>query len=682
MDKLDYYLLYLRLIVDLLLGLLDMSNFLDIFQPYWIVPTIIFIFIPTIIAVVIRCCLYRHILNSANKVSRLLSSGNNRSRKPEIVNQLETRFRQASQKLETVNTMALIDRLYSQERLKVLGLSLPCEQWDYFCQTFPSLLLSFGLIGTFIGITLNLYSISQTINQSSQNINVLLEQLQTPLQSMGIAFCTSLAAIVFSSVLIIINICCNTTFAKTLLISSLEDYLDNIYKVNIKGYSRLDHIVDRMSEQQEKFLTHFLGKLQQSLENSITRATSDIILANQEFQENVDSLVRRFNNVSTTMAESTDGFKEAVSSLEQQITTVNKMLPQFAASSNKLEASAKLHLKASQKIEQSKFSEDLEQLTSDLTKAQQSFSQSTKYLGEQGSQLVSKIDQLINNNQTSHDIAKKVYTQLQEASSTIQESAVDFLEATENLTTTDFVNKLSNATQELMTIPQRFKKSTEILHQSTNNIAIAINKINNSAKHITSLVETNNELNQYSHKLLESGDRNFKSQNVELVQIVSQLNKHQLVVNDTMKKFGKVLNIFQLESGNNIQQLQKVTHNFNLELRNINDNNTRILASFDQQTIKNNQEVSNLVAEFKQAINQISTIPSEISKSIEQIIEQLQKEQESLNLNTEFSQVIKQLNNIPLEISKLIDSIEQSKIEVENNEDSFLNKILNNKKNF
>ena len=311
-----------------------MSNSMDIFSPYWIVPTITFIIIPTLIAVFIRYCLYHHILGSANKVSRLLSLGNNTGRQLTIVNKLETRFRQASQKLEKVNTMALIDGLYSQERLKVLGLSLPCEQWDYFCQTFPSLLLSFGLLGTFIGITFNLYSISQTFNQSPEFNDELFRQLQTPLQNMGVAFCTSLAAIVCSSVLIAVNLRCNTNFAKTLLISSLEDYLDNIFKVNIKGYSRLDHIVDRMSEQQEKFLTHFLGKLQQSLENSITRATSDIILSNQEFQENVDSLVRRFNRISDTMAESTGDFKEAVFTLEQQVTTVNKILPQFTASSN------------------------------------------------------------------------------------------------------------------------------------------------------------------------------------------------------------------------------------------------------------------------------------------------------------------------------------------------------------
>ena len=661
-----------------------MSSFLEIFPLYLVLATVIFIIIPTFIAGVIRWYLYRYILNLANNVSRLLSSGDNKARQIAIVNKLETRFRQASKKLENVNTMALIDGLYSQERLKVFGRSLRCEQWDNFCQTLPNLLLSFGLLGTFIGITSNLYNISQTLNQSpeSTNLNKIIEQLQTPLQSMGVAFCTSLVAIVCSSVLIIIYLRCNTNFAKTLLISSLEDYLDNIFKVTIKGYSRLDQVVDRMAERQEKFLKHFLSNLQEVVRDSITKATSDIILSNQEFQENVDSLVRRFNNISTTMEGTTGGFKEAVFSLEEQVTTVNKIIPQFAASSNKLETSAKLHLKASQKIEQSKFSENLEQLTSDLTKTQQSFSQSTEFLGNKGNELVNKINQLVSNNQESHNIAKKVYTQLQEASNTIQDSSVGFLEAAETFTTTDFADKLSTASQELINIPQKFNQSTATLDQSSKNIATAINKINNSAQHITSLVEKVNVLNQHSSELLKFGDRNLELQNAELTKIVAQLDKHQLAVKNTVEEFSKILTIFQQESGNNIQQLHTVTQNFNSGLSKINQNSDRILVSFEQRTINNNQEISNLSSGLKQLIDQVNTIPAEISKSIDQLLEQIQTDQENYHLNTEFKQALNQLNNIPLEISKLVDSLEDSKIEPETNEDTFFNKLIKNNKKF
>ncbi|NJO99001.1 MAG: hypothetical protein HC764_25895 [Pleurocapsa sp. CRU_1_2] len=87
-------------------------------------------------AILLRHSLYRYLISSANKVSRLISY-ESRGKQPQIVENLEARFKQASQKLEQVNTIALIDGLYSQEKLNFLGISLRCEQWDYFVRHYP-----------------------------------------------------------------------------------------------------------------------------------------------------------------------------------------------------------------------------------------------------------------------------------------------------------------------------------------------------------------------------------------------------------------------------------------------------------------------------------------------------------------------------------------------------------------
>ena len=584
-----------------------MFSFLNIFPFPLVLATVFFVIIPTCIAAILRHSLYRYLIDSAHKVSRLLSVGESRGKQPSIVDKLEIRFREASQKLENVNTIALIDGLYSHERLKFFGISLRCEQWDDFCQTLPSLLLGFGLLGTFFGISYNLYNLSQTLSQNSEDINNLVEQLQTPLQSMGIAFFSSLTAIFCSSLLIIINLRCNTNFAKALLISSLEDYLDNIFKVNIKGYSRLDQAVDRMVQQQQEFLTRFRKNVQEVLEASFGKAANEMVTSNQNFQNNVNILVGRFNDISSTMAKSTDGFQETVFSLQEQVEIVNTIIPQFQASSNLLERSAKLHLQASYKIEQSKFSENLEQLISDLVTTQKSFSQYTSYIESQ-------INQLVANNQEVTTLAQEVYTQLKEASTTIQDSAIGFIEAAETFQETDFADQLSTATQELITIPKQFNESTAMLHQSTTNITIAINNISNSMQQINYLVEKVNDLNQYSSQLLKSGDRRlelqnteFKSIQAELKQIVGKLQKHQEAVNNGLQNFGE-----------------------------------RVLTTFKQNSHENTQEVSKLIKEFKQVINQINTIPSEISKLIDSV------EQHEIKMNSkleEINQSFKQNNN-------------------------------------
>ncbi|MDJ0532410.1 MAG: methyl-accepting chemotaxis protein [Xenococcaceae cyanobacterium MO_207.B15] len=580
-----------------------MSSFLNIFPLYLVLLTAIFVIFPTFIAAILRHSLYLYLIDSANKVSRLLSSEESRGKQPKIVNKLETRFRQASERLENVNTIALIDGLYSQERLSFLGVSLRCEQWDYFCQTLPNLLLGFGLLGTFFGISYNLYNLSQTLNQNGEEINNLVEQLQIPLQNMGVAFFSSLTAIFCSSILIIINLRCNTNFAKALLISSLEDYLDNIFKVNIKGYSRMDRAVDRMVLQQQEFLTRFRENVQEVLEASFGKAANQIVTDNKNFQNNVDSLVSRFNDISSTMAKSTDGFQEAVFNLQQQIDTVNEIIPQFEASSNKLERSAERHLQASYRIEQSKFSEHLEKLTSDLATTQQSFSQSTSFLANQ-------VNQLVVNNQEVTNLAQEIYTQLQKASTTIQDSAVIFSKAAAAFKETDFADKISSATQELITIPEQFKESTVTLHQSTKDISAAINNISNSANQITSLVEKVNTLNKYSSKLLQLGDRKLETQTTEfnniqseLKQIVEKLQKHQEAINNGLENFGgRVLTCFQENSNNNIQELQSLTQQLNSGLNEFQVGCYRLLSSFEHRSTNNTQELQKLIKELQQLI--------------------------------------------------------------------------------
>jgi methyl-accepting chemotaxis protein len=596
-----------------------MINILNIFPPSLILLTVILVILPTVVAILLRQSLYRYLINSANKVSRLLSY-ESRGKQPQIVENLEARFKQASQKLEQVNTIALIDGLYSQERLNFLGISLRCEQWDFFCQTLPNLLLAFGLLGTFFGISANLYNLSQTINQSTTNLDNLVAQLQIPLQNMGIAFSTSLAAILCSSILIIVNLRYNTNFAKSLLISSLEDYLDNIFKIHVQGDTRLDKAVDRMVKQQQEFLERFHDKVGQVLEATMGNAANKMVAANQGFQNNVDSMVNRFNDISSSMATSTNSFQESTFSLQEQMQTVTKIVPKFENAANKIESSSQKYLQGAEKIEASKFSENLENMTADLANTQKAFSQSTAFLGNQ----VHKISET---HQQATDLAQQVYTQLQTTSNKLQDSSLSFVEAAETFKQSDFADKLITATNELVTIPQQFNQSTAILHQSTDAIGRAIDNINIFTQETKSLIEQVNNLSHKSGQLLEKSDRNiqqeiasFENIQSELQRIVTTLDQHKQQVNISLGNFGE-----------------------------------KILKSFDQRSQNNTQEIIKLTAELKQIINQINTIPTEINDLIKAIKQHEQQMNSNLNnlgenitnkANQQIQKLIEQFNKI------------------------------------
>ncbi len=640
-----------------------MLNILNIFPPSLILLTVILVILPTIFAVLLRRSLYRHLIGSANKVSRLLTY-ESRGTQPPIVDNLEARFKQASQKLEQVNTMALIDGLYSQERLNFWGISLRCEQWDYFCQTLPNLLLAFGLLGTFIGISSNLYSLSQTINQSAADVDNLVSQLQIPLQNMGVAFFTSLTAIACSSILIGVNLRFNTNFAKSLLISSLEDYLDNIFKIHVQGDTRLDKAVERMVKQQQEFLERFHEKVGQVLETTIGDAANKMVAANQGFQNNVDSMVNRFNDISSTMATSTDSFQESAYSLKQQMETVCEIVPKFETSANKIESGSRLYLQGAEKIEASKFSENLENITTDLASTQKSFSESTAFLGNQ----VHKISE---SHQQATDLAQQVYTQLQTTSNKLQDSAVGFIEAAETFKESDFANKLTTATKELTTIPQQFNESTAILHQSSDALGRAIDNINTSTQETNSLIEQVNSLNQKSSDLLEKSDRNiqqeiasFENIQSELSKMVTTLEQHKQQVNTDLINFGeRIFTSFEKQTGNNLVELQKLTSGINHNLNSLQQTQTEtaklinILENYKNNFQSINSNLSDLANISEQQGKQANSNLNGIGIMSDRLLNSF--EQRSQNNLQEISNLTKQINTIPSEIAKLIKAIEK-----------------------
>ena len=642
-----------------------MLDFFKIFPLELVLLTLIFVILPTIVAGILRHSLYRYLMDAANKVSRLLSSRKSRGKQPKIVEDLESRFQQASEKLEQVNTIALIDGLYSQEKLSFLGISLRCEQWDYFCHTLPNLLLAFGLLGTFIGISSNLYSLSQTINHSSDSVSELIAQLQIPLQNMGIAFFTSLTAIACSSILIGINLRCNTNFAKSLLISSLEDYLDNIYKVEIEGYSRLDVAVDRMVKQQEEFLNRFHIKVGQVLEITLGKAANQMVKANQGFQNNVDHMVSRFNDVSSSLAASTNSFQDSVATLQSQVNTVTKIIPQFQSSSDKLERGSNIYLEGATKIEKSKFSENLgtttlnlANITTDLATTQKSFSQSTAFLGNQ----VHKISE---SHQQATSLAEQVYNQLQQASSQLQESADGFVKASEIIQQTDFADKLASATKELTNIPQQFNESTAILHKSTDSLGRAIDSINASATEITNLVQKVNNLNQHSSKLLESSNSKVEQEITSLNQIKSELNtiadklhKHQEQVNIGLEKFGsKLLNSFEQQTNKNTQEVHDLTNE---------------VKKLVEQISKNKTELTKLISRLEYCFNNFNNVSDRLVVSFEQRSTNNVREME--DLTNQLEKFMNNLGETTKEIDNLISSIDNHESEM----NSGLNSVINN----
>ncbi|MEK9510455.1 hypothetical protein AAEJ74_01735 [Limnospira fusiformis PMC 851.14] len=315
---------------------------------YLIILIVVLVIVPSVIAVLLRMALHYYLIDQGNQVIRLIN-GQPLRKPPKIVNYLETRLAEASQQLEQVNTPAIIDQVYSQQRVLLIS----CEQIEQLGRILPNLLLSFGLLGTFIGITINLYSLSETVSTTNvTDISSLLQDIQTPLQGMGIAFTTSLAAILFSALLVVINFMFNTNLAKYRWMSALEDYLDNIYQPTLKGQTKTDKIVQEMVQVFDQFLIRFGQGIQTSIETAFRQKIDEIYATNLKANQLAEQVYSRLIDASVTVTQSAKDFQIA----------------------------GDRFLEVARAFEQSEFPQQLSNATINLANTQRGFSQSASGL--------------------------------------------------------------------------------------------------------------------------------------------------------------------------------------------------------------------------------------------------------------------------------------------------------------
>ncbi len=502
---------------------------------YLIVITIVFVFFPSIVTIYLRWALHKNLVFLEGRVRRLINRGE-RGNQPEILNELEKRFREASSNLDQVNTAALIDQVYSQQKIGLFSY----EQIDYFCRTLPNLLLAFGLLGTFLGITINLSSLSQTISQTDINeVSSLVQEIQQPLKGMGIAFTTSLIGILFSAVLTGFNLFNNTTVAKYKLISAIEDYLDNIYLPNVQGKSRLDKAVNRLVDEFKDFLGRFGTTVRDAVESSLGEKIQEIVDVNKQANDLARRVYNGFQESAGTIASSATELKYAVSTFE---TAVAAMI-----------ANAEKYQQVAQLFEKSQFPEKLSQATGKLADIQNKFSQSAFSLANTAESIemavievrssshniVSLTEEISQINQTSVQVLKlhessqeslgKIIPQLQEGAQSFHVAVKQLDKLKKRIADkpdgwsdvqvelSQLVETLKNYTQQvnlgIESLGDRFADSIGEQTENNNFHLLAIEE--NLQQCINSLVNTNSE-NRRLTQLNEKQEDTNKSSNSEL----------------------------------------------------------------------------------------------------------------------------------------------------------------------
>ncbi|MFN6246466.1 methyl-accepting chemotaxis protein [Microcystis sp.] len=635
---------------------------LNLFPPYLILLTLVLVIFPTVLAVGIRIALYKHLQKSTAKVKRLIR-GKSRGVQPKIVSNLENRFKIASSQLDDVNTAALVDSLYHAEKFTFMSKSLRCEKWDYFVRVLPNLLLAFGLLGTFLGITLNLTGISTLIDINNVDVQSLGEKLKTPLESMGIAFITSLIGLACSSLLTVINLIFNTNLAKVNLISSLEDYLDNILQPTVEGNSRLDKAVNRMVDKQQAFLTNFHQEVKIVLESSLGKVAKEIADGNQETAKLVTQVCERLTETAGTLSTGATTFQRSAFELNEQVPIITQANREFTQSSQELKNSVLLFKQASELIEKSNFSGNIERFTASLAETQGRFSQSTAILEQ-------NIGEIISSNKRANDLAEQVYLNIQESSQKLQNSALGFLEASEKIESSQFADKLVQATADLMTAHQQFANSTTDLNQSTQSLASLTQDFQRSMTTMVELGIKITDLNQKSETILEQNQQRSvteqeKLSNIqgELVKLIETVKTYQDSFNSESKQLGnQLINSLDERLSQTSDKILTASHGIERSSNNLDVTNANLSQLIDTVTEQVTQVKESLQSDLNFLSNNLGmVVDDKLTKNSEQLKAVSQSIEKTANqfgsLKSDFSQVINAVNTNTSQLTANLESL-------------------------
>ena len=528
-----------------------------IFMPpiplYLIVITLFLVVIPSLSTIVIRIYLYRYLIDLTNTVQRLIKTGI-RGVQPKIIQTLEARFEQASKQLEQVNTGALIDQIYSQETIK----GFTCEQIDYLCRILPNLLLAFGLLGTFLGITINLSTLSQTINQTNpSDINNLVSELQKPLEGMSIAFTTSLTGLFFIALVTVVNFIFNSGLAKYRLISSLEDYLDNVYFPEVQGDTRLDKIVNRMVSQQDEFLTNFGETVRKAVEQSMGKVAKQIADGNKETTDLARQVYEKFTASAGTISSAANEFQNSMSALN----TTSQIFKQSAETFNQSQFPLKLSLAVVDLSNtQQKFSESATSLaaTTEVIKTVltevQNYSQTLIKLAEEINNTNKTSIQVLDLHQNNQNLLTEIIPGLQQGANSY-EKAVNKLDDLNQRVS----DKFNNFDQLITAIEQLLKTVKTYTNDVNTATSIASNQIDTNNQKLQTFV---NDINDYVRKF----SLEFTKIQSELIKLLENNNsqlisEYQNVSNTIIQGIDRQTNINKKGFDANIKGLELLIKN-------------------------------------------------------------------------------------------------------------------------
>ncbi|WP_070120757.1 hypothetical protein [Bacillus marinisedimentorum] len=241
---------------------------------------------------------------------------------------------------EEPNTGVLIERYLYSARVKLLGIfPVPVGNLVRFQSQLPSAAIIFGLLGTFTGLTLALYSMQDLLGALSVSsgtnltIDTLVAALIEPFQGMSLAFITSIAGISAALLLTLFqNGFFNSGKSVTFLIEEVAAASETVLDYRVSA----DVTEEKPRDYLEKVFDRFVGKVQESFDRSVGTFSEKMV----GFTESLNVAMDRVQNILKDQETASRTFSESAGSLKEFGDSISSSFERAGRLTHSLEQSA------------------------------------------------------------------------------------------------------------------------------------------------------------------------------------------------------------------------------------------------------------------------------------------------------------------------------------------------------
>ncbi|GGE43173.1 hypothetical protein GCM10011391_22500 [Pullulanibacillus camelliae] len=232
-----------------------------------------------------------------------------------------------------VNSQALIEKHLLSERIRVAGvIRTPLGNMTRMLNHLPSFTIILGVLGTFLGLTLAMFSMQGTLltlgdGSGSGNLSVdtIISAIASPFKGMSLAFITSIAGI---GTALLLNLLQAGYFSGGRSLSYLTEHLLTEGELFLDHYVETQLMTEKPKDSFEKILDRLAAKIGDSFEATIGDFSRDMV----HFTERLDHSMEELQSMLHNEKERTQAFSEATLSMERSGQSFAKATQSFESS--------------------------------------------------------------------------------------------------------------------------------------------------------------------------------------------------------------------------------------------------------------------------------------------------------------------------------------------------------------